>query len=733
MADYLESEKVRQRWLRYLETGHKEPAERMMATYKRTLRTIEDEVKPLIRRLAAANRTGDASEVAALSTRLSLAYSRAESVRQAITSTIERSGLAQVTNEQITKLAPKAFAEGAALGYERLKGAGVDFQRINSVAVEQAVGRLRRGTNAYEWVQAFAGAQGKDAARSLARSVALGHGVERMTREFSRSLSGAGAHRIETFVRTEMIGAMREGNLTTYRANRDLVQGWVWNATASACAVCQGMNGSVHGLDEMMFSHPRCRCSADPITKPFSELGAAGVEDTASTGFDPNGPFSLLADSEQRRILGPGRFRRYKDGGLDLRDIPARTNHPRWGPGLRSKTLAELDRGGLERVPVTPAGVSKPSPSLPSVVDTTPAPPPRESPLPWLDELQAIRSRRESYGIEPNLRYGMDDEALKVLDGQVDDVLEAGAVIEREVARRVKASGSGEISPDFIEALEDRLRGWKQRVEGIERMPRYEGKTSDLREARINLRITQSRLDQARAGNPSDIRDALQSVLRELGDTGFGSSGLARLVDVAERAADQVALESVARMGDYLPTEWLGKMLAYMEDVRERTGHRMQFKRTSRGEFSRGGIRRAPHLHTSNYSTMANFGARVEGGAYDSTTLHEMTHWAEAALPEMRELEWAYYRRRTTVNGEREQRKGMQTLQPGRGYGADEVAREDQFTDPYIGKDYGDRPDSFYEIMTMGIESAFRTGNGAIDEDHRRFVYGLLALLRSAA
>jgi hypothetical protein len=43
-----------------------------------------------------------------------------------------------------------------------------------------------------------------------------------------------------------------------------------------------------------------------------------------------------------------------------------------------------------------------------------------------------------------------------------------------------------------------------------------------------------------------------------------------------------------------------------------------------------------------------------------------------------------------------------------------------------MGKDYSG---ALYEILTMGMESLYRTGRYEIDEEYRRFILGLLALL----
>lgn len=50
-----------------------------------------------------------------------------------------------------------------------------------------------------------------------------------------------------------------------------------------------------------------------------------------------------------------------------------------------------------------------------------------------------------------------------------------------------------------------------------------------------------------------------------------------------------------------------------------------------------------------------------------------------------------------------------ESIAPEQGYSQEEIAREDLWADPYSSKDYGNWTNSYYEVMTMGIEGTFRT------------------------
>jgi hypothetical protein len=111
------------------------------------------------------------------------------------------------------------------------------------------------------------------------------------------------------------------------------------------------------------------------------------------------------------------------------------------------------------------------------------------------------------------------------------------------------------------------------------------------------------------------------------------------------------------------------------------------------------------------------------------TSIHELGHRLEDANPAIRLAEALFYRRRTTSRGRQEASEHM-----GSGYRRDEVTRPDKFFTRYVGKDYGGRNDSMYEVLTMGAETLFTprmTRDGVkslleLDRDHAEFILGLL-------
>lgn len=105
------------------------------------------------------------------------------------------------------------------------------------------------------------------------------------------------------------------------------------------------------------------------------------------------------------------------------------------------------------------------------------------------------------------------------------------------------------------------------------------------------------------------------------------------------------------------------------------------------------------------------------------TAIHELGHRMEKAIPLIRDLEQAFYERRT--NGEPLQR--LKDIYPNSGYGAKEKTRKDNFIHAYMGKDYGG---DAYELVSMGFENAYADPEElAKDPDMAEWIYGILTLI----
>lgn len=257
---------------------------------------------------------------------------------------------ARLANAEITDLQSTAV-QRAPEDAERLMraamgaapaGAFVTFQRADPRAVAQLVGFLSDGSPLSSLLNEL-GPQAAQAMReALITGVGTGLGPGQTAALMRDALNGSWVRALR-IARTEHMRAHRTARLASYRANADIVRGWIWHAKldSGTCAVCWAMHGTFHALDESFTSHINCRCAPVPQTRSWSELGYPGIPDARPTIQPGVERFRALDADVQRDILGPGRFAAYQAGAFDLPDLVGIKRDPRWG---RSRYVRSLKR-----------------------------------------------------------------------------------------------------------------------------------------------------------------------------------------------------------------------------------------------------------------------------------------------------------------------------------------------------------------------------------------------------
>jgi SPP1 gp7 family putative phage head morphogenesis protein len=210
-------------------------------------------------------------------------------------------------------------------------GVGVAFNRLPTQALGELVGVLGDGSPLSSLLGQLGPQAGQAVRAALIEGVGIGLGPRQIAREVVKAtnLSAVRALRI---ARNETLRAFRSASQETYKANADVLRGWVWWASISrrTCPVCIAMHGTFHSLDETFASHVACRCVQLPMTRAAPLRVERGAD-----------AFRRMKADDQRAILGVGKFLEYSAGRLDLADLVARTRDARWGPGLRERGLRE--------------------------------------------------------------------------------------------------------------------------------------------------------------------------------------------------------------------------------------------------------------------------------------------------------------------------------------------------------------------------------------------------------
>lgn len=231
-------------------------------------------------------------------------------------------------------------------------GVGTSFDAMPAGALDKMIGRAGDGKPLTKLFDGFGAEAAANVRSTLQTAIVSGTGPLTVAREVARDLD-IPLWRAQVISRTEMLGAYRDAASATYRANADVLDGWIWLAELSAqtCAACLAMHGTVHSLDEDLNSHPNCRCIQMPKTRSFADiLAAAGID---TSGLDiPEASTSVqsgadwLADqpaATQQSVLGSkAAYAAYSAGDVGLSDFLGHTSDPEWGPSIYAKSAREL-------------------------------------------------------------------------------------------------------------------------------------------------------------------------------------------------------------------------------------------------------------------------------------------------------------------------------------------------------------------------------------------------------
>jgi SPP1 gp7 family putative phage head morphogenesis protein len=317
----------------------------MQRAYKAATKASIDELEALEGRIAEREANGEAPSETILW------------MRQRIIDNIEELG----------RNLKKFSIEGAQITADGQLESAILANEASVGMVETAAGRKPAGaTLGYTWtalpdesLQAFVGFSGDgsplgelfatipqvttDAMQmALVQGISLGEGPRTVARRV-RKAADIGRSRAETIARTEMIRSAREAQRQLYTQNI-AVQGYRRQATQDSrvCLACLALSGTLHKTDEIMPSHPNCRCVMIPETLSWAEItGDSSIPDTRAAVATPDRILAGLNDSEIQEIMGEGRYRLWKEG-KPLSDFVRVKQNQDWGPTTSIVPLREF-------------------------------------------------------------------------------------------------------------------------------------------------------------------------------------------------------------------------------------------------------------------------------------------------------------------------------------------------------------------------------------------------------
>lgn len=591
------------------------------------------------------------------------------------------------------------------------------FSSLPTDAVKAIAGAVQDAESpVHQLLNSIAGADvGFYLSRQIANGIVTGRNPNVTARMMRQEYAGLSLARATRIARTETMRAYREGAHQSYLRNSDVVGEWMWLAARQSrtCACCWAMSGTRHPLTERLDGHPNCRCRAIPVPLSAQQLGLPdGIDVTPGILTEEQSGeklFADLPDDVKLAVLGPGKFKAYKEGQIALSDLVSRKQSEVWGPMRTEASLAQA----FENSKARKAGEATPA--------TTPAPAGKQPLTPEKQITNAISNakaainkvRRGSTGqdiingtfslsnlpvdrAESALSYGPDREFVPTKNGKAAEraVTRAGKLLVDEACRLA------DVDPkEFQDSVTTMIRH-RDKAYALEakKLKNPGSVTEDeYREAFELLNQANRRAIELR----NAVIPKVQSLLPKY--TQMGGT----IETINPRSPVTKALQEVSHL---LPTRWIKaaqeKTLRVYSDP-TRAHFTTETVRSAAGRRGQGVIKVNP--------------------AHTSIVLHEAMHYMEDGqfkrrgkedVPgQLASLQRLFVLRR--ANGEDLQ--PLQKLKPGDGYGSDEYAYADRFITPYIGKTYSD---GHHEVLSMGMESVY--GSRLTDADHLSFTIGCI-------
>lgn len=308
----------------------------------------------------------------------------------------------------------------------------------------------------------------------------------------------------------------------------------------------------------------------------------------------------------------------------------------------------------------------------------------------------------------------LDKARLSSAGVTTDDIYKVGKIFSEEVEKGylnpmrenlAKAEEKYSSFRELRENLRDKLHEYQKEmfeleITGQKNSDRYtklldldREKRHEITALEHDVKFKEARSEYFRAKNALDDIDAhmayMKSKIGEVRPVGAQGIDLNSHLYKSRSPVKKTIMEAY----DCYPTAWVRKSVA--------RGNLMP-KKVQRGYYNGYEIALSGD---SRYSQMP-------------TAVHELGHRFEAAVPEIKDKEAEFYKKRTA--GE-----SLEWL--GRGYARDEKTRKDQFLHSYMGKDYGG---SAYELVSMGFEYAYTDpAYLAKDPDMQQWILGMLLAL----
>jgi len=215
-------------------------------------------------------------------------------------------------------------------------GTRIAFDVLPVNAVQNLVGLAGNGSPLRTLLVGSYGAGADGMFNELINATAKGQNPRVTARNMVRQGLSQSLDRMLLTARTEQLRVFRESSRQQY-INSGVVTQYRRLATKSprTCLGCLLSDGELYELEDSLREHPGGRCTLIPVVKGFPPV-------KWETGQD-----WLLNQSTatQRSIMGPGRFKAWQEGRIDLPAMVTVRRNSIWGDSVQPTPLRDLVGG----------------------------------------------------------------------------------------------------------------------------------------------------------------------------------------------------------------------------------------------------------------------------------------------------------------------------------------------------------------------------------------------------
>jgi hypothetical protein len=212
-------------------------------------------------------------------------------------------------------------------------GIAASFNSLPNDAIQALLGFLSPDGPLYERIGQLAKVNAQTVADKILENVALGKNP-RVIAGLIRDDLGGGLTDALRMTRTVQLWSYRESTRANYLANSDVIEGWIWQSARdeTTCEACLAMDGTEHGLDEMLDGHYNCRCGMVPIVTGYPSV----IEQTGEEWFGQQ------SEDFQKQALGPGKYDAWKAGQFSFGELASKQDDAVYGTMTSATPLWQL-------------------------------------------------------------------------------------------------------------------------------------------------------------------------------------------------------------------------------------------------------------------------------------------------------------------------------------------------------------------------------------------------------